>query len=416
MLNPELSPRQIAIIGGGPAGLIAAETLAGLGHKVTIYDRMASLGRKFLLAGRGGLNLTHSEPHDAFVARYGAGKDWMAAMLAHFSPDDLQAWAQGLGQELFVGSSGRVFPKAMKASPLLRAWLARLDALGVKVNLGARWLGWDNYGALIFDGLEPVTADATILAMGGGSWGKLGSDGAWVNALEDKSVTIAPLQASNCGITLNWTPHLSERFAGAPIKAVSVTCGDMSARGDIVITKTGLEGGAIYALSPALRAGLESGDCTLSIDLRPDAEVRTIAEKLVKSKAGQSLSSALKGQARLSPAAIGLMREACDNKLPTTAMGLARLIKTVSLKVSGLAGIDRAISTAGGISADALDDNLMVKAMPGVFAAGEMLDWDGPTGGYLLQACFASGKQAAMGADTYLRTQSQETVYADGSQ
>jgi uncharacterized flavoprotein (TIGR03862 family) len=403
-------PLGIAIIGGGPAGLIAAETLAGLGHQVTVYDGMASLGRKFLLAGRGGLNLTHSEPLGAFLGRYGESQGWMGSMLAGLSPDDLRAWAESLGQELFVGSSGRVFPKAMKASPLLRAWLARLDALGVKVQLAAKWQGWNTDGALAFqhkDGpLTHVQPSATLLALGGGSWPKLGSDGTWVTLLQNKGVDIAPLQASNCGVTINWSALMAGRFAGVPLKAVAVTCGDLTARGDIMITRSGMEGGPIYALSPALRAAFGDGNCTLSVDLRPDIDARTLAEKLVKSKAGQSLSSALKGQARLSPAAISLMREACDNKLPTTAMGLARLIKAVPVTVSGLSPMDRAISSSGGITQAALTDDLMLKTLPGMFAAGEMLDWDGPTGGYLLQACFASGKHAAMGIDTYLRDRS----------
>jgi uncharacterized flavoprotein (TIGR03862 family) len=404
------APLGIAIIGGGPAGLIAAETLAGLGHQVTVYDGMASLGRKFLLAGRGGLNLTHSEPLDAFLGRYGESQGWMKSILASLSPDDLRAWAEGLGQELFVGSSGRVFPKAMKASPLLRAWLARLDTLGVRVELGTKWQGWNADGALEFVRKDGHTIHvyplATLLALGGGSWPKLGSDGTWMAHLQAKDVDIAPLQASNCGVTIPWSAIMAQRFAGVPLKAVAVSSGDITARGDVMITRSGMEGGPIYALSPALRMGLASGACTLSVDLRPDIDQRILAEKLVKSKAGQSLSSALKGQARLSPAAICLMREACDNLLPTTAMGLARLIKAVPVTVSGLSPMDRAISSAGGITQAALTDDLMLKALPGIFAAGEMLDWDGPTGGYLLQACFASGKHAAMGIHTYLRDRS----------
>jgi uncharacterized flavoprotein (TIGR03862 family) len=404
--------KSIAIIGGGPTGLIAAETLAMLGHQVTIYDGMASVGRKFLLAGRGGLNLTHSEPLTAFTSRYGESQTWMKAVLASFSPDDLRAWAEGLGQELFVGSSGRVFPKAMKASPLLRAWLTRLSGLGVQFVLGAKWQGWGEDQQLSFSRgagshLE-VTADATLLALGGASWAKLGSDGAWVSILAQKGVAIEALIASNCGVNVPWSTHISDRFAGTPLKAVALSCGDMTSRGDIVITKSGLEGGAIYALSPAIRAALGQGDGHITLDLRPDQDTRALAEKLVKAKAGQSLSSALKAQARLSPAAIGLMREASANKLPTSAMGLARLIKALPIPITGLAPIERAISTAGGIARSALTRDLMLKALPGTFAAGEMLDWDGPTGGYLLQACFASGKHAAIGMDAYVRTQIQE--------
>jgi uncharacterized flavoprotein (TIGR03862 family) len=387
---------------------MAAETLAFKGYGVTVYDRMASVGRKFLLAGRGGLNLTHSEPLPAFIARYGASATWMTHLLESLTPSDLQLWAQGLGQELFIGSSGRIFPKVMKASPLLRAWLARLAALGVTFELGARWLGWNEAGALMFgraDGSGLMDRpDATILSLGGASWAKLGSDGAWVQTLADKGVLIETLTASNCGVLVTWSAHVADRFAGIPLKAVALECGGQSTRGDVVITKTGLEGGAIYALSPAIREALVTGEAHVMMDLRPDLEVSTLAKRLVKAKAGQSLSSALKGQARLSPAAIGLMREACDNKLPTTAMGLARLIKGVKIPVSGLAPIDRAISSAGGIARSSLTDDLMLRALLGVFAAGEMLNWDAPTGGYLLQACLASGKHAAKGADTYLHT------------
>jgi uncharacterized flavoprotein (TIGR03862 family) len=399
--------KNIAIIGGGPAGLMAAETLAGLGHTITVYDGMASVGRKFLLAGRGGLNLTHSEPLPTFTTRYGESQTWMKAVLAGFTPEELQAWVIGLGQELFIGSSGRVFPKAMKASPLLRAWLARLSDLGVSFVLGAKWQGWNAGGEVMFarsDGSVLTTQpDATVLALGGASWAKLGSDGAWVPLLAGKGVAIEAMTPSNCGILAPWSAHFVERFPGSPIKAVSVSCGEATSRGDIMITKSGLEGGAIYGLSPALRAALATGTATITLDLRPDQDIATLAQRLVKSKAGQSLSSALKGQARLSPAAIGLMREATANNLPTTAMGLARLIKAVPIRFTGLAAIDRAISTAGGIARGALDKNLMLKALPGVFAAGEMLDWDAPTGGYLLQACIASGKHAANGVDAYLR-------------
>jgi uncharacterized flavoprotein (TIGR03862 family) len=406
------APKNIAIIGGGPAGLMAAETLAALGHRVTLYDRMMSVGRKFLLAGRGGLNLTHSEVLPGFALRYGDSQTWMKAALSGFSPDDLRAWAEGLGQELFVGSSGRVFPKAMKASPLLRAWLARLNAMGVQFVLGATWQGFGENGSLEFvrkDGLGlSVIPDATLLALGGASWARLGSDGAWETIMAAKGVDVTPLTPSNGAVLANWSDVMVQRFAGTPLKAVAVSCHGATSRGDVVITKTGLEGGAIYALSPAIRAALKTGGASLSIDLRPDQEIRTLADKLVNAKAGQSLSSALKAQARLSPAAISLMREACNNKLPNTAMGLAKLIKAVPVGLIGLAHMDRAISTAGGISRAALNKGLMLKAIPGVFAAGEMLDWDAPTGGYLLQACFATGKLAAIGIEGYLRTDHEE--------
>jgi uncharacterized flavoprotein (TIGR03862 family) len=409
--NPE-TPKQIAIIGGGPAGLIAAETLANLGYGVTLFDAMPSIGRKFLLAGRGGLNITHNEALPTFVTRYGDGSDWMAELIAGFTPDQLRAWAEGLGQELFVGSSGRVFPKAMKASPLLRAWIGRLTALGVQIRRGTRWLGWEANGALKLQQSDSsqitYKADATLLALGGASWAKLGSDGAWVDVLAQQGVAMAPLVASNCGVLVDWSDHFRNRFAGTPLKGVAVTCGSQMARGDVMITSTGLEGGPIYALSPDIRGALSGEMATLTLDLRPDTDIRTLAEKLVKARDGKSISTALKSQARLAPAAIGLMREASGNVLPTTAMGLARLIKAVTLPMTGLAPIDRAISTAGGVKREALTESLMLRALPGVFMAGEMLDWDAPTGGYLLQACFASGKHAALGIDAYLNTSIQD--------
>jgi uncharacterized flavoprotein (TIGR03862 family) len=400
--------KTIAIIGGGPTGLMAAQTLGELGYDVTIYDAMPSVGRKFLLAGRGGLNLTHSEDIAAFTPRYGDAAPWMKAIIAGFTPTNLQAWAGDLGQEVFIGSSGRVFPKAMKASPLLRAWLGRLVQLGVKFETGARWQGWNGANDLVFVRGDAssfdVNPDATLLALGGASWARLGSNGAWVEMLAAKGIEITPLVASNCGVLVDWSLHVADRFAGLPIKAVCVACGDTSARGDLMITRTGLEGGAVYALSPAIREALAGENPSLTIDLRPDQDVVTLANKLVKAKAGQSISSALKGHANLSPPSIGLMREATANQLPQTAMGLARLIKSIPIKLAGLAPLDRAISTAGGIGRAALTKDLMLKKLPGIFAAGEMLDWDAPTGGYLLQACLASGRHAARGIDAYLQS------------
>lgn len=401
------NPRSIAIIGGGPTGLMGAQTLAQLGHHVTLYDAMASVGRKFLLAGRGGLNLTHSEEITRFTARYGEASPWMKGVIAGFSPADLQAWAIDLGQDIFVGSSGRIFPKAMKASPLLRAWLARLSTLGVGFEASARWEGWTDDGALSFtrsDGSHvTATPDATLLALGGASWARLGSNGAWASILAAKGVEITPLVASNCGVLVRWSDHLINRFAGTPIKAVCITCGGVQARGDLMVTKAGLEGGAIYALSPEIRAALAGDNPTITLDLRPDQDATSLANRLVKAKAGQSLSSALKSHANLSPASIGLMREACSNHLPQTAMGLARLIKALPIALAGLAPIDRAISTAGGIARRALTKDLMLKNVPDVFAAGEMLDWDAPTGGYLLQACLATGKHSALGIHAHVQ-------------
>ncbi|MEN9874675.1 MAG: hypothetical protein RL186_1572 [Pseudomonadota bacterium] len=409
MTHTQSTGYDMAIIGGGPSGLMAAQCLAEMGHSVTIYDKMSSLGRKFLLAGRGGLNLTHTEAIEPFLGRYGADREWMAPMLADFTPQDAQVWARDLGQELFVGTSGRVFPKAMKASPLLRAWLTRLRDLGVQVRLGMNWRGWRADGALLLvDGATgaevSLQPDATLLALGGGSWARMGSDGAWVEALAAKGVAITPLQPSNCGVEVAWSTHFSQRFVGAPLKALAVSCGGAIARGDAIVTARGLEGGAIYGLGPAVRAGLAAGVAHLQLDLRPDQETVALAQKLVTAKAGQSLSSALKGKLNLSSAAIGLLREACGNDLPTSAMGLARLIKAVPIAVTGLAPMARAISSAGGIEQGALTPDLMLRDLQGVFAAGEMLDWDAPTGGYLLQACLATGHRAAKGMDAWVRS------------
>lgn len=402
----ETSSLPVIIIGAGPAGLFAAEYLAKAGHRVQLYDGMASVGRKFLLAGRGGLNLTHSEALAQVKQRYGPSQAWAEPWLDGFRPDDLRAWAEGLGQPVFVGSSGRVFPKSLKASPLLRAWLRRLQDLGVTITTGARWTGFSEAGAAQFSHRDGSTREhvgaAILLALGGASWPKLGADGAWTDVLGKLGVGITPLEASNVGVLANWTETLKAGFGGAILKNVEVRQGDARARGDLVITDTGLEGGPIYALSPALREGLKHGPCQIQIDLRPDVEIEALAKRLVKAKAGQSISTALKSHLKLAPPAIALMREATGNKLPVTAMGLARLIKALPIDVTGLGGLERAISTAGGINHDSVDAGLMLKARPGVFVAGEMLNWDGPTGGYLLQACFSSAMHAAKGIDRWI--------------
>jgi len=409
MIEPtvEAPPLPVIIIGAGPAGLFAAEYLAKAGQRVQVYDGMASVGRKFLLAGRGGLNLTHSEALAQFKPRYGASQDWAGPWLDAFTPDDLKAWAEDLGQPLFIGSSGRVFPRSLKASPLLRAWLRRLQDLGVTITTGARWTGFSESGAAQFsfrDGSSSEQVGAAILlALGGASWPKLGADGGWTSILDKVGVGITPLEASNVGVHSDWTETLKAGFGGAILKNVEVRLGEARARGDLVITDTGLEGGPIYALSSALREGLKLGSCQIQIDLRPDVETEALAQRLVKAKAGQSISTALKSHLKLAPPAIALMREATSNKLPATAMGLARLIKALPIDVTGLAGLERAISTAGGINQDSVDKQLMLTACPGVFVAGEMLNWDAPTGGYLLQACFSSAILAAKGIDVWVR-------------
>jgi uncharacterized flavoprotein (TIGR03862 family) len=397
---------QVAIIGAGPAGLMAAEVLAQGGAHVTVYDAMPSAGRKFLMAGRGGLNLTHSEALPAFLARYGAAIPNLAAAITAFPPDDLRQWSEELGQPTFVGSSGRVFPQAFKASPLLRAWLRRLDSVGVQFALRHRWSGWEQNGQLSFqtpDGKRVVEARATVLALGGASWPRLGSDGAWVETLAARGVTISSLRPANCGFTIAWSEVFRDRFEGQPLKGVALSFGSHTVRGEAVITRAGLEGGAVYALSAELReAILSSGQVTLRIALRPDLEMNDLIVRLSAPKGKQSFSNWLRKTAHLSPVGIGLLQEAA--MLSGTALsslssaGLAGLINAVPIPLKGTAPIARAISTAGGISFDEIDSDFMIRRLPGVFAAGEMLDWEAPTGGYLLQASFATGVAAGRGA------------------
>jgi uncharacterized flavoprotein (TIGR03862 family) len=396
----------IAIIGGGPSGLIAAGYLADHGHQVTIFDRMPSVGRKFLLAGRGGLNLTHSEPLDIFLTRYGAAEHVLTPLIRQLDPAGLRAWSYALGEETFIGSSGRVFPKSFKASPLLRAWLRQLGDKGVALRTGHRWTGWNEAGALRFetvDGVIEIHPDATLLALGGASWPKLGSDGGWVPLLAQREVAVSPLRPANCGFTATWSGVLKERFAGAPLKRIAISFAGRTVRGEAMITEEGIEGGAIYALSAEIRDRvMRDGDATISIDLRPDMTMDALVAKLALPMKGESFSNRLRKQIALPPAAIGLLHEAEQNATRLPPVALAGLIKAVPVKIKGVRPIDRAISTAGGIRWDELDDHLMLRRIPGVFAAGEMLDWEAPTGGYLLQACFATGMAAARGIDCYL--------------
>ncbi|MGO4407804.1 NAD(P)/FAD-dependent oxidoreductase [Bosea sp. RAF48] len=400
--------RNIAIIGAGPAGLIAAERLASAGHRVTIYERMASPARKFLLAGRGGLNLTHSEPFEALLGRYREAKDWLEPVLRAFPPQALRGWADGLGAETFVGSSGRVFPRAMKASPLLRAWLRRLDGLGVRLASGRLWTGWDEAGAPTFklasDETETIRPDAVLLALGGASWPRLGSDGGWVPLLEGRGVAVSPLRPANGGFTVAWSPLMQERFAGQPLKRIIIRFGGEEAAGEAMIDADGIEGGAIYALSGPIReAIMRASVAEITIDLRPDLAVGDIAARLAKRRKGETLSNHLRKAAGLAPVAAALMRESAGTALPTEPDRLAALIKAVPLRLDAPMPIARAISTAGGIARDEVDAGFMLKRLPGVFVAGEMLDWEAPTGGYLLQASFATGVAAAAGIDDWLR-------------
>ncbi|MFM9973255.1 MAG: TIGR03862 family flavoprotein [Beijerinckiaceae bacterium] len=399
----------IAIIGAGPAGLSAAEILSGHGHSVTLFERMPSVARKFLLAGRGGLNLTHSEPLDAFLGRYGAAQTRMAAIVATFPPDAVQTWCSELGEATFTGSSGRVFPKSLKASPLLRAWLRRLADQGVQLRTGHRWTGWNEQGDLLFEtasGVVSVSSKAVILALGGASWPRLGSDGGWVGPLQARGVTVETLRPANGGFTLRWSAHFSSRFAGSPLKRIALSFAGVTVRGEAMITAEGIEGGAIYALSARLReAILAHGKAVLLLDLRHDLSMQQIIEKLGNPRAGESFSNHLRKRLALPPVVIALLREFYPDVPALPPARLAALIKALPVTLTGIAPIERAISSAGGIHWDCLDDHLMLKALPGVFCAGEMLDWEAPTGGYLLQGCFASGRVAAHGVSRLLAAQ-----------
>jgi uncharacterized flavoprotein (TIGR03862 family) len=394
----------IAVIGAGPAGLMAAEVIAGSGRSVTVFDRMPSAGRKLLMAGRGGLNLTHSEPLDAVLSRYGSTAARLAPAIGAFPPDALRRWAEGLGQPLFVGSSGRVFPKAMKSSPLLRAWLQRLSGLGVRFALRHRWQGFDGDAlGLSFEGAEPVVADGVVLALGGASWPRLGSDGGWAAVLAAQGVAISPFQPANCGFTIGWTARFRERFAGTALKSIALQFHGMSARGDGMVTAYGIEGGAVYALSHAIRDAItQDGEAAVTVDLRPDLPEAALADRLRALRPRDSLSNGLRRTVSLAPVAINLLREA-DRDLSRNPGALAALIKAVPLRLTGCQGLDRAISTAGGVTWDEVDARFMLRRLPGVFVAGEMLDWEAPTGGYLLQACMATGFAAGHGMLDWLR-------------
>jgi uncharacterized flavoprotein (TIGR03862 family) len=400
----------VAIIGAGPAGLMAAEVLAQGSANVTVYDAMTSAGRKFLMAGRGGLNLTHSEALPEFLARYGAAKSHLAPAIEGFPPDALRAWSDALGQPTFIGSSGRVFPQAFKASPLLRAWLRRLDAMGVRLSLRHRWSGWNDEGHLLFQtphDQHVVDARATVLALGGASWPRLGSDGGWAETIAARGVTISPLRPANCGFTVTWSEIFRNRFEGQPLKGIALSFGPHTVRGEAMVTRTGIEGIVVYGLSADLReAIIATGETTLHVALRPDLTSVELTARLSAPRGKQSFSNYLRKVAHLSPAGIGLLQEATiasGVSLPAMSPAtLADLINAVPIKLNGIAPIARAISTAGGISFDELDADFMMRRLPGVFAAGEMLDWEAPTGGYLLQASFATGAAAGRGALKWL--------------
>lgn len=389
---------EVAVLGAGPAGLMAAETLAAGGARVTVLDRMPSPARKLLIAGRGGLNLTHSEPLPEFLARYGAARDRLVPCIEAFPPAALIAWAEGLGQPTFVGSSGRVFPRAMKASPLLRAWLGRLAGLGVVLRPRHRWVGWED-GALAFDAPEGrvlLRPAATVLALGGASWPRLGSDGAWAGLLEG----VAPLRPANCGFRIAWSGHFRGRFAGTPLKRIALRFGRAMVRGEAVVTEAGIEGGAVYALSAPLREAIAAGGpVSVSLDLRPDITEAALAARLDGPRGAMSLANHLR-RAGLPPVAIGLVQEAMH---AGATAPLSSLVKALPLVLTAPMGLDRAISSAGGLGWDAVDARLMLRRHAGTFACGEMLDWEAPTGGYLLQACFSTGAAAGAAALAWAR-------------
>jgi uncharacterized flavoprotein (TIGR03862 family) len=398
---------KIAIIGGGPAGLMAAEAATSTGAQVNLYDAMASVSRKFLLAGKGGLNLTHSETSEKFLSRYGARRAQIAPLLTSFGPHALRTWARGLGIETFEGSSGRVFPTDLKAAPLLRSWLRRLRKSGIQFHVRHRWTGWDEQRALRFsmpEGNLSVQADAVVLALGGGSWPKLGSDASWVPLLVGRGVHIAPLQPANCGFDVGWSDHFRVKFAGHPIKSVAIVMKSKSGTeswhpGEFIITETGVEGGIIYAVSASLRDEiLAKGTATLLLDLTPDRDMPRLTHDLSRPRGKRTMATHLQRQAHIESVKAGLLREVLSKEDFADPARLAAAIKSLPLRLVAPRPLEEAISTAGGVPFEALDERLMIRTLPGLFCAGEMLDWEAPTGGYLLTACLASGRAAGLGA------------------
>ncbi|QPN46113.1 TIGR03862 family flavoprotein [Priestia aryabhattai] len=402
------SPPLAVVIGAGPAGLMAAEALAQAGLAVQVFDAMPSVGRKFLLAGVGGMNITHSEPYPQFVARYAERESEIKRLLGDFDADALRQWIHGLGIDTFVGTSGRVFPTDMKAAPLLRAWLKRLRDSGVVIHTRHRWLGWHADGALQIaypQGELQVKADVVVLALGGGSWARLGSDGAWQPVLAERAVDISPLQASNCGFEVaGWSALLKDKFAGAPLKNIALGMpGTATRKGEFILTAQGVEGSLVYAWSAPLREAINrDGQATLLLDLLPDKPVDKIAQALAKPRGSRSMAKHLHSQLGIDGAKAGLLRELTDQATFADMAALARAIKALPITLVRTRPLDEAISSAGGVRFEGLDEGLMLKGMPGVFCAGEMLDWEAPTGGYLLTACFASGLRAGRAAAQWL--------------
>ena len=402
----DLSNCTVAIIGGGPAGLMAAEVLINAGVQVDLYDSMPSVGRKLLIAGKGGMNITHSEPYELFVTRYGLRQSQLKPMLDLFGPEALREWARGLGIETFVGTSRRVFPVDFKAAPLLRAWLHRLRESGVRFHVRHRWLGWCDDGALRFmtpSGELCVKGDAVVLALGGGSWAKLGSDGAWALLLLQRGVEVAPLRPANCGFDVEWSDHFRQRFAGQAIKSVALSFAGVQQQGEMMVTATGIEGGLIYALSARLRDEIEAcGSATIYLDLAPGRSETRLVSDLSKPRGSNSMAKHLRNRAGIEGVKAGLLREVLSADEVADPVRLAAVIKALPLQLIAPRPLDEAISSAGGVCFEALDERLMVRELPGVFCAGEMLDWEAPTGGYLFTAGFATGRAAGLGVAEWL--------------
>ncbi len=397
----------VAIVGAGPAGLMAAEIIANAGIRVVVYDRKPSVGRKFLMAGRGGLNLTHSEDIASFLSRYREQEEFLTPLIKNFSPQDLRNWCEGLGQKTFIGSSGRVFPESMKASPLLRAWLSRLEKMGVEFSLQHTWKGWDENAHILFETnageTKSVNPRAILLALGGASWPGLGSDGIWTTLLKNSGLSVSPLQPSNCGFSVEWSDFIKQHYAGQPLKNIALSYQQHTVQGEAVVSEKGIEGGAVYALSSILRETIhQSGMAKTHIDLRPTMNRELLIQKLQSPRGRKSFTTWLNKSLALPPLQIALLHENVKDIQAFPPEKLADLIKAIPLTLTATFDIERAISSAGGLCTKSVDEGMMIKSIPGVFAAGEMLDWEAPTGGYLLQACFATGHAAGCGILKYL--------------
>lgn len=402
------SDKTVAIIGGGPAGLMAAEVISGAGINVNVYDAMPSVGRKFLLAGKSGLNISHSEPFQNFLSRYGYSKNYLEPILERFDAKKIREWSHQLGIKTFVGSSGRIFPEEMKAAPLLRAWLHRLRQQGVKIKVRHQWLGWGeaNDKHLLFltpEGITEIEADTVILALGGGSWPQLGSTGHWVPLMVKRGIKVSPLLPSNCGFDVNWSEHFRSRYAGQPLKSVIATFAGQQLKGDCIVAEYGIEGGLIYGLSSILRDEItKSGTSTLLLDLKPDNSLDSLIAKASKPHGKQSISNHLRKTLGIEGVKAGLLREKLKPEDFDDVVKLCSTVKALPIDLLAARPLSEAISSAGGLSFDDIDENLMISSLPGFFCAGEMLDWEAPTGGYLLTACFASGYAAGEGALRWL--------------